>query len=176
MKKVLSLMVIAALLAVIPVGCSNSSDGTNGGSADITAVNTDTDTQAVSADKYEKTFDGFVSYMTDNGFIKGDGTDLTASAIGAKQGKRFVMTGTSKYTIELYEYDDQTSEIAQQTLANARGDHSFHLMESTESATANTYAVATDDGRFLMLYTDSSTNEEPTDRKIFASNAVVLFK
>ena len=179
MKRIASILIVLALSALMLTGCSDTADETdNGGmgSADITAANSDTDTTTVSPDDYEKTFEGFIQYMTDGKFIKGEGTDLTASAIGAKQGKRFVMSGTSKYSVELYEYEDQTSEIAQKTIANARGDHSFHLMDSTESATANTYAAVTEDGRFLMLYTDGSTNNNPTDKKIFAYNAVVSFK
>ena len=129
MKRIASILIVLALSALMLTGCSDTADETdNGGmgSADITAANSDTDTTTVSPDDYEKTFEGFIQYMTDGKFIKGEGTDLTASAIGAKQGKRFVMSGTSKYSVELYEYEDQTSEIAQKTIANARGDHSFH--------------------------------------------------
>ena len=106
MKKILSLIVVCAVLAVMLVGCSNNSGGSatgNNGSADITATNSSTDTQSVDASGYDDSFDGFVQYMTDGGHIKGDGTDLTASAIGAKQGKRFtVSAGTAKYFVELY--------------------------------------------------------------------------
>ena len=81
-----------------------------------------------------------------------------------------------KAGLKLYEYEDQTSDIAQRTIANAKGDHSFHLMDSTESATANTYAAVTEDGKFLMLFTDSSSNDEPSDKKSSAAKAVESFK
>ena len=180
MKKILSLIVVCAVSIVMLVGCSESSGGAasgNNGSADITATNSSSDTQSVDASGYEKSFEGFVQYMTEGGYIKGDGTDLTAAAIGAKQGKRYtISSGTSKYYVELYEYEDQTSDIAQRTIANAKGDHSFHLMDSTESATANTYAVVTEEGKFLMLFTDSSSNDAPSEKKESAAKAVESFK
>lgn len=179
MKKIISLAVACILAAVMLTGCSGTDDtaSSNNTSANITAVTGSGDTQTVSAGGYDKTFDGFVQYMTDGGYIKGDGTDLTASAIGAAQGKRFTMSsGTSKYSVELYEYEDQTSELAQRTIANARADHSFHLYESTESAVQSTYAVVTEDGRFLMLYTDTSASDASAAKKEEAGNAVAAFK
>lgn len=175
MKKLISLIAACALAAVMLTGCSGTADTT--ASSNNTETNSSTDTQSVSADSYDKTFDGFVQYMTDGGYIKGDGTDLTASAIGAKQGKRYtISSGTSKCYVELYEYEDQTSELAQKTIANARADHSFHLFDSTESATQFTYAVVTEDGKFLMLYTDNTTGDAISENKENAGNAVAAFK
>lgn len=178
MKKIISLIMVCTLSAVILAGCNDSSGANTGntGSADLTATNSGTDVQSVSASDYEKTFEGFVKYMDDSGFVKGDGADLTASAIGAAKGKRYIISGTYKYSIELYEYEDQSSELAQKTITNARTDHSFHLMDSTESATVNTYALVTEDGKFLMLFTDSSSNDEPSDKKAAAAKAVENFK
>ncbi len=178
MKKILSLLIICALSAFMLAGCNsnNTGVGTNTDSAELTGNDSSTDTQSFSAEGYDKTFEGFLEYMTDNGVIKGEGTELTASAIGAKQGKRFVLSSSNKFSIELYEYEDQTSDIAKKTIANARGDHSFHLMNSTESATANTYAAVTEDGRFLMLLTDNSSNDDPSEVKTYAAKAVESFK
>ena len=180
MKRILSLIAVCAVFALMLAGCSNNSESTaadNNGSAEIAATNSGEDTQSVDASKYDNTFDSFMQYMADGGHIKGVGADLTASAIGAKQGKRFTVSlGTSKYFVELYEYDDQTSDIAKRTIANAKGDHSFHLMDSTESATANTYAAVTEDGKFLMLFTDSSSNDTPSEKKESAAKAVESFK
>lgn len=111
-------------------------------------------------DSYENSFDGFVEYMTDSGFVGGEATDTSADAIGAVSGKRYIASGSSKISVELYEFPtDNLSEIAKTTIENAKKDGSFDLYGYT-SATQYTTAAVTDDGRFMMLYTDASTNED----------------
>ena len=125
---------------------------------------------------YDKSFDGFVQYMTDNGFVSGDGEELTASIIGASQGKRFTVSSpVSKHTIELYEIKDQTSAEAQRVINDARNDGSFHLFDSTETVTENTIAAVSEDGSFLMLYTDASDKSETDEQKQKAVEAVENF-
>ena len=170
----------AALAAVMLTGCTDGSvmGGASAAQDSTDAVSGETITGdgTKTPESYEKTFDGFVQYMTDNGFVSGEGEDLTAAAIGADTGKRFkVSSGVSKHTVELYEYTDQTSEAAVKTIANARADGSFHLFESTENMTKDTLAAVSEDGRFLMLYTDSSENDGVTEAKQKAADAVKAF-
>ncbi len=111
-------------------------------------------------DSYEYSFDGFVEYMTDSGFVGGEATDTSADAIGAIAGKRYNASGSSKISVELYEFPtDNLSDIAKTTIENAKKDGSFDLYGYT-SATQYTTAAVTDDGRFMMLYTDPSTGED----------------
>lgn len=182
MKKLLSVAVSAVLALTMLAGCdtgaSQSQNPTESTSAStIKPTNEEsTDTELILPENYEKTFDGFVQYMTDYNFISGEGTDLTASAIGAKLGKRYtVSSGASKFTVELYMYEDTTSELAVKTIENARKDGSFHLYDSTESATQYTLAAVSEDGRFLMLYTDPSENENNIAVKNAAADAVRQF-
>lgn len=176
MKKVF--LVTAAALAAITLFAGCSQNVPNVPSA-VSSAASDTESETVSktADgNYDYNLDGFVQYMTDKGFISGDAVDTTASAIGAEKGKRFTMTsGTSRYFVELYEYSDANlNDTAQKTIANAKKDGSFELFGSS-SGMENTTAAVTDDGRFLMLYTDSSTNADNTAKKDEAIKAVGNF-
>ncbi len=180
MNKLISIIAAGAVAAVLFTGCTGDAQSTPSASSDAASqtesgeIMTGDGTKSPSA--YSKDFNGFVQYMTDNGFVDGEGTDLTAAAIGAKTGKRFtVSSGVSKHTVELYEYEDQTSEIAQKTISNARSDGSFHLFDSTETMTKNTLAVVSDDGRFLMLYTDSSESDGTNQQRDDAAQAVRNF-
>ena len=111
MNKFISIIAAASIVAVMLSGCTadgaaapSAGDSTSSAASGQTMTGDGTK----SASDYEKTFDGFVQYMTDNGFISGEGEELTAAAIGAASGKRFtVSTPVSKHTIELYEYEDQ---------------------------------------------------------------------
>lgn len=180
MKKLLSVAAAALLAMAVLAGCNTTAQQSE---ASDTAVLTtqsgseeNTDTDLILPENYEKTFDGFVQYMTDYNFISGEGTDLTASAIGAKEGKRYTVSlGTTRFFVELYMYEDTSSELAVKTIENARKDGSFHLYDSTESATRNTLAAVSEDGRFLMLYTDASENEKNIALKNAAADAVKQF-
>lgn len=179
MKKLISMIAAAAVCACIFAGCAGD-ENTGTGSVSDTDTSVSGETLAadgsVSPDGYEKTFDGFVKYMTDSGYVSGDGDELTAAAIGADKGRRYKMSSTvSKHTVELYEFTDQTSDAAKKTIANARTDHSFHLFESTETQTKYTYAAVSADGRFLMLYTDSSETDGVSEQKQSAGEAVEVF-
>ena len=167
MKKILSIIAALTLAMTVLAGCSDTTD---------TASDSDVSTVSVDESGYEDSFDGFVQYMKDGGYIKGDGVELTASAIGAAQGKRYtVSSGMGKYSVELYEYEDQTSELAAKTIENARSSGSFYLFETTESSTENTVAAVTDDGRFLMLFTELSANDSTSAAKEAAVEAVNAF-
>ena len=182
MNKILSIIAAAAVAAVVFTGCTGSTDtaSSQAPATDTASVSSGESLKGdgtKSPDGYEKTFDGFIQYMTDNGVVSGDGEELTAAAIGAASGKRYtVSSGVSKHTVELYEYTDQTSDAAKKTIGNARKDGSFHLFESTETMTKSTLAAVTDDGRFLMLYTDASESDGAAGQKQAAADIVKAFK
>lgn len=180
MKKFISIIAAAAVAAVVITGCTGDA-GTSASSAATdssaeSAGQTMTGDGTKSPESYDNTFDGFVQYMTDNGVVAGEGEELTAAAIGAQTGKRFtVSSGVSKHTVELYEFTDQTSEMAAKTIANARADGSFHLFDSTENVTKYTLAAVSEDGRFLMLYTDNSESDGVAEQKQAAAELVAAF-
>ena len=60
-------------------------------------------------------------------------------------------------------------------ISNARSDGSFHLFESMEIITKYTLAAVSEDGRFLMLYTDNSESDGVNDQKDKAAQAVRQF-
>ena len=172
MRKVLIIAVSCLLTLCMLSGCA---DNTQTPSEEQETVITDNagGTDLPSLDNYEDSFLDLITYMTEAGIIKGEGTDLTANAIGAKQGKRFTMSvGPSKYYIELYEYTDQTTDKAKSVIENARNDHSFSLFDITESVTQNTYAVVSDNGKYLLLYSDTSTSDSAVQRQRNAESAM----
>ena len=169
MKKILSLAAVLAVLTAALSGCSGTFDeNTNSDSSEVEAVSVD-------ETSYEESFDGFVKYMSDAGFIKGDGEELTASVIGAAKGKRFtVSAGMGKYCVELFVFEDTKSETASKTISDAQNGV-FHLFETTESTTQNTAAAVSEDEKFLMLFTEIAANDNTAQMKEEAVEAVKTF-
>ena len=167
MKKLISFFMIAAMVLSVAMftGCNNV---TNNNSSDTENVSSDSKESPDSADSG---FDKFVSYMEDGGFIKGNGDELTASVIGAEQGERYtISSGGSKINVELYEYKDTNSELALKILSEAKNSGTFSLYD--DLSTENTVAAVSADGKYLMLYTDSSTNANNVQTKNDAVEAV----
>ena len=165
MKKLISAFMILAMVlsAALFTGCN-----------DITN-NTSTDTETVSDESSEKSgnagFEKFAAYMEESGYIKGKGLELTASVIGADYGERYtISSGSSKIYVELYEYKDTSSKLALKVLSEAQSSGTFSLYN--DLSTENTAAAVTPDGKYLMLYTDSSTGENNVQTKNDAVEAV----
>lgn len=173
MKKLFMAGLMAVLCATIFAGCNFSAPQTSSNSSDTASGDTLNAADGVTSGKGDNLTD-FANYMLENEFISGDSTETSASLIGASKGVRFTMSsGTSKYFVELYEYDlANINNTASTTIANAKADGSFTLFDNTTSATQNTIAAVSADGRFLMLYTDASTNENNVNRKNDAVAAV----
>lgn len=172
MKKIFSIAVVLLLSAVIFAGCDTSAQT----SSDVSSSDEASSETSLNSQDYSYDFEGFLQYMTDSEYIKGDGTELSASAIGASQGQRFtISSGTSKYYVELYEFDlENMNDTANSTVSNAKTDGTFNFYGDL-AATQNTVAAVTDDGRFLMLYTDTSTSESNLATKQSAVEAVQNF-
>lgn len=167
MKKLISALMIAAMVlsAAMFTGCN---DVTNDTSTDTANASSDSGEKSDSADSG---FDKFAAYMEEGGYIKGSGLELTASVIGAEYGERYTISSSgSKIYVELYEYTDTDSQLALKVLSEAKNSGTFSLYN--DLSTENTAAAVTPDGKYLMLYTDSSTSGNNVQTKNNAVEAV----
>lgn len=168
MKKLVSIFMIAAMAVSVAMftGCNYAVEDT---SSDTSAVSSDS---TENTDSTDSGFNDFVKYMEDGGFIKGKGESLTASVIGAEYGERYtISSGGSKFYVELYEYKDTESELASKILNEAKSKGTFTLY-SDDIPTDSTAAAVSADGKYLMLYTDSSNNGNNIQTKNEAIEAV----
>ncbi|MBQ5439760.1 MAG: hypothetical protein IIT49_03140 [Clostridia bacterium] len=175
MKKVLIIAVSCLLTLCMLSGCA---DNTQTPSEEQETVITDNagGTDLPSLDNYEDSFLDLITYMTEAGIIKGDGTEVNAESIGAAHGKRFTMSsGPVKYYIELFEYEDPTTDKAKSVITNAKRDHTFMLFGNTESITQHTYAVVSENGKYLLLYSDTSTSDSAAQRQKNAESAFLNY-
>lgn len=164
MKKFIAAVLCAGLVAVSAAGC-----GYQDALTATTAPTEETGTQAtadsaeetssVTDTDYNESLDGLYNYFVALGHIGKDNTvtDMDAALIGAKQGKKYAVSNS--ITIELYEYDtNNLSSKANEIISSVKTGGEFTILDLSPVK-----AYLCDSGKFLMIYSDSSINDEKPD-------------
>lgn len=166
MKKFLAAVLCAGLIAVAASGCGYSDplaktpDTTQSASA-----GEQSETQKIIKDTdYKNNLGGLVDYFAAKKYINNDEKSVTkmdAASIGAKEGKKFANTYNGKnITIELYEYNtDNLNNTAKSILDSVKTKGTFSIYDLPDVP-----AYISDNGKFLMVYTDASIDKENPDK------------
>lgn len=98
---------------------------------------------------------------------------MEAGFIGAKAGMRYsYRVGNSDVAIELYEYDlNALDDTARDYIAQVEKDGKLTILDREVTG-----AVMSDSGKYLMIYTDGSTEEENVKRTEDLKAAFQAFK
>lgn len=164
MKRFIAAVSCAGLIAVSAAGCGyqdaldSASKATETTAADATSETTADATSAPVAD-YEDNLDGLYNYFVDLGYISKDNsvTDMDVALIGAKQGKKYAVSGN--LTIELYEYDtDNLNDTANEIISSVKENGKFTILDLSPVK-----AYLSDSGKYLMIYSDTSIKDENPD-------------
>lgn len=145
-------------------GTESSASGVESGVESGTESNTESsqaEAEPVSDKDFEDSADGLCQYLEANRGVAGDPTTMAYETIGAVDGYRYRFTlNKSTVQVEVYQYDlDNLNEQAQTVLDDVKEKGSFTLLDKEIPA------VLSDSGKYLMIYTDSSTSEENTAQK-----------
>ena len=120
---------------------------------------------SVSQADYKNDLDGLVGYLKALQYLPKDTqpVDMLAEVIGAKKGYRYIFTVNGSQTVtELYEFDTAALDAnAQRVIGEIKENGSFHLFNKEGVDTDTTYtAYLSDNGKYMMLYTDNSSNDD----------------
>ena len=166
MKKIL-LLVLVAVMALSMAACGAGNVGGDSSSASSGSSSS----EASSTPEPEKTQDvkGLKEYMLWKGYVSGDEKEMAAEFIGAKEGVRYQFQYEgSNVTVELYEFDTENRpKEAADVMDSVKKDGKFTIMNQEIEATLS------DNEKYLMIYTDGSTNEKNVQRK---EEVVAFFK
>ena len=161
MKKIITFCLIT-ILAVLLTACG-AGDVQNPANQSNSEVNTEkaSEEKVVSQDDYEDNVNGLKKYFEDSGYVSGDPVKMSAQFIGAKEGYRYQFKyGKSQVIVELYEYDlDNLNSTADKVLDSV-GSNGYFMMDKTQ---VNAYM--SDNGKYIMIYTDNSKDHENQTRK-----------
>lgn len=99
-------------------------------------------------------------------YVPNDDCIKTSSdLIGAKSGYRMegVNVNGSRFSVEVYEYDDTTSDIAKNVINSVKENGSFDLFGRNVS-----YAYMSDNNKYLLIYPDekSVSDEEKNSENV----------
>lgn len=137
-------------------GTESSTSGTESG-----AESSQAEAEPVSDKDFEDSADGLCQYLEANRGVAGDPTEMAYETIGAVDGYRYRFTlNNSTVQVEVYQYDlENLNEQGQTVLGDVKEKGFFTLLDKEIPA------VLSDSGKYLMIYTDSSTSEENTAQK-----------
>ncbi len=119
---------------------------------------------------YKNDLDGLEKYFIKLNYIpdKTQPTEMMYKVIGAVDGDRYIFNvNNSNVNIELYEYDpDNLNEDARRVLGEIKENGEFHVFKDKSINGDTTYpGVISDNGKYMMIYIDSSNSEANTEHK-----------
>ena len=160
---------LAALLAAAVLSISLLS-GCGEGLVDLNASSQTTSEAASSAlteTEVEDSLLGLEEFMIAQGYVSGTPSEMNGALIGAKElGHRYV---SGSVTAEFYEYDlSSLNETAQTIRASVEENGTFEIVGRTVE---NVYL--SDSGKYLMIYTNTATDEANVT---LSQNAIAAFK
>lgn len=165
MKKIISALLMASVIAISAAGC-----GYNDALEQASKANQQTTSASQSASEqtskeaekvYKDSFDGLCSYMQDKGYYtdKAVKTEMDASFIGAKQGIKYSIS--NNLAIELYEYDTaKLNDTAKEIVKEVKDSNSFTIIEGYPVNAA----YLSDNGKYLMIYNDTKIDKNKPDK------------
>ena len=100
--------------------------------------------------------------MKDGKLDESSVTVMDASLIGAKEGKKFVTAyGGKAITIELYEYDlKNLNDTAKTVIESVKNSGEFTILDLP-----SVKAYLSNNGRYIMVYTDASIDDATPDKE-----------
>lgn len=108
---------------------------------------------------YESDIQGLCRYFEESGLVAGDKVQMSFDVIGASNGYKYMYRyNDSPVQIELYEFPAELSETAQKIVDSVRENGTFTILDNTVPARLS------EDGRFLMIYTDAKSEKDDASK------------
>lgn len=186
MKRAIITFLCVGLVAIMMVGCGYkdalASNSSTSATTETKSTNDEANEKKVSDADYKDNFDGLCSYFADLGYIDtkdGKIDDSKAvvmdyALIGATAGKKF----TTQYVgnqvlIELYAYDtNKLNDEAKKVIESVKKDGTFTILDLPAVK-----ATLSDNGKYLMIYTDNSIDEsKPKENFTHREDVMKSFK
>ena len=162
-KKLIS--VLMSLLVVFVGICFAGCSGNNAQNEDVSIPS---ESQEITDAGYDDNIAGLQAFMKDRSYIKGEAKRMSADFIGANEGYRYDFAGI---TTELYEFDLQNLSTAAQDVVNSVEEKGSFVILDEE-----VQAVMSDNGKYMMIYTDNSKRENKDERKNTVEQGFKSFK
>lgn len=175
MKRFFAALLCAGLIVAFSAGCGYkdalSKQNTATQATDSTGSLATTD--EIKAENFADNLEGLSNYFVKLGYItEKDGkidestvTVMDASLVGAKEGKKYATSyGGKAITIELYEYDltnlSKLNDTAKAVIESVKNSGEFTILDLP-----SVKAYLSNNGRYIMVYTDASIDDANPDKE-----------
>lgn len=173
MKRFIAAILCVGLIAAVSAGCAYkdalSKDNTATTRATEATGNVAT-VDEIDAKNFSDNLQGLSEYFAKKEYITTkDGkieestvTVMDASLIGAKEGKKYATSyGGKAITIELYEYDlKNLNDTAKTVIESVKNSGEFTILDLPPVK-----AYLSNNGRYIMVYTDASIDDANPDKE-----------
>lgn len=181
MKKIIAFILTLCCAGALLAGCGVS-DALNQTSK------TEATTQAATKDEapvvkdtdFNDDFDGLCDYFVAMGYTVAKAgekldeknvTEMDFSLVGAQAGKKFATTYNGKnISVELYSYDTANlNDTAKEIIDSVKNDGTFTILDLNPVK-----AYLSDNGKYMMVYSDASIDENKTDSDNYTHREQVI--
>ena len=175
MKKIIA-AILGAVTVVSLAGCAGS-----GQSLEKLSTESAPDADTIKASDYANNLEGLEKYLVALDYIpkKSEPTEMLSNVIGAKSGHRYnFIVDNATVIVELYEYDtDNIGEEGKRVIDEVKKNGEFYVFgEDTKLDGNEAYpADLSDNGKYLLIYTDTSTDIANVQRKADFTEKVKAF-
>lgn len=175
MKKFISAILTICLAGAILAGCgysdalSNASSSTSETNAESSQASTE---PTINTNDYENTLDGLSEYFRNMGYIVEKvedtpaSTEMDAELIGAEKGIKYVTKYNGQDVIvELYSYNTENlNDTAKEIINSVKEKGTFAILPDKDgNYLSEVTAYLSDNGKFLMIYSDKSIDKTNPD-------------
>lgn len=181
MKKIIAALTAVLMMTIFFAGCNDPLSKQNvaaGTTSAATEVTENTNATVDSNKTYEDNLKGLEELFVDKGYMtiaedKSNVTEMDASLIGAKEGNRYKANyNNAEVLIELYAFDaDNLEDAAKDVINSVKEKGQFQIMNLDP---VNAYL--SDNGKYLMVYTDKSNPEKDSDNDKRKQEVIETFK
>lgn len=162
MKKIIAAILCAGLIAVFTAGCSVPDALENTETTQIASDSQKETTPEIKSTDYDDSLKGLAEYFAKKGYLennKDKTVKMDASLIGADEGNKYVSGKT--ITVELYSYNpSKLNDTAKKIIESVKKDGTFTILDLDPSE-----AYLSDNGKYLMVYTDTAIDKNKPDKK-----------
>lgn len=164
MKKIL-LVLLSAVITLSLTGCFG-----NRPSYENVETAQGGNTEIISQKDYTDNLDGLIKYFQALNYLpkQTESTKMLSEVIGAKSGFRYIYNVDGSTVIaEFYEFEPNSTDAnTKRVIGEIKEKGSFHLFDKEGVDKDTTYpAVLSDNEKYMMIYTDNSSNEGNIVRK-----------
>lgn len=173
MKRFIAAILCVGLIAAISTGCAYKDALSKDNKATTRAIEATGNVATVDeidAKNFSDNLQGLSEYFAKKEYITTkDGkidestvTVMDASLIGAKEGKKYATSyGGKAITIELYEYDlKNLNDTAKTVIESVKNSGEFTILDLPPVK-----AYLSNNGRYIMVYTDASIDDANPDKE-----------